>query len=153
MLTEAKHIVRNHYDKDEGDEQLWLLLKKGKMYGSKKTLLELTNFDKKIKLNHLENTWAYTRFSSMIMKYIELMFYIVITNTHNFIYIFMMYSMYQNAGLMSIVYPISIFGYALIEEWRPNKKYWNFIRIYTTCILLIKLMANLSFFNFLLESK
>jgi len=33
MLTEAKHIVKNHYDKDEGDEQLWLLLKKGKMHG------------------------------------------------------------------------------------------------------------------------
>jgi len=56
----------------------------------------------------------------MLMKYIELFFYIFITNTENFLYLFMMMSMYQNAGLMSIIYPISIFGYALIEENRPK---------------------------------
>lgn len=83
----------------------------------------------------------------MLMKYIELFFYIPITNTDTFIYIFMMYSMYQNAGLMSIIYPISIFGYALIEETRPGKRFWDFIRIYTMFILLLKMFFNLSWLN------
>lgn len=80
----------------------------------------------------------------MLVKYVELMIYTVITNTDNFLYFFMMLSMYQNAGLMSIIYPISIFGYALIEENRPSKKYWNFIRVYTICILFLKMIVNLS---------
>lgn len=112
----------------------------------------MTKFDKKIKINHLENTWAFTRPSSMLIKYIELFYYILITNTHNFIYFFMMFSMYQNAGLMSIVYPISIFGYALIEESRPKKEYWDFIRVYTLIILFIKMVANLSWLDSVMDT-
>ena len=33
----------------------------------------------------------------------------------------MMASMMENAGLISIVYPLSIFGYAMLEETRPRK--------------------------------
>ncbi len=40
----------------------------------------------------------------------------------------MIISMYFNAGLISLIYPISVFGYALVEETRPNKNFWNFIR-------------------------
>jgi hypothetical protein len=56
----------------------------------------------------------------------------------------MMLSMFTNAGLISIMYPISIFGFALLEETRPRKQYWTFIRIYTTLILLVKFLFNLS---------
>jgi len=83
----------------------------------------------------------------MFFKYIELLFYIILSNTHTIIYLCMMLSMYQNAGLMSIVYPISIFGYALIEETRPRRGYWDFLRIYTIVILVIKFIWNLSIFD------
>ena len=53
---------------------------------------------------------------------------------------------------MSIIYPISIFGYALIEESRPGKRYWNIIRVYTTIILLLKLIINLSILDSFLNS-
>lgn len=113
----------------------------------------MTKFDKKIKINQLENTWAFTRPASIIAKYVELLFYIGITNTNNLIYIFMMFSMYQNAGLMSIIYPISIFGYALIEETRPSRGFWDFIRYYTIFILLLKLVFNLSWLDPLWDSE
>lgn len=153
MKIEAKHIVRKQYDKKEEQDKLYLILKKLQQGGFKKSIMSMTQIDKKIKIYNLENTWAYTRFSSMIFKYIELAFYIFITNTDNFVYFFMMYSMYQNAGLMSIVYPISIFGYALIEENRPKKQYWDFIRVYSIFILMIKLVANLSWLDDYLDSE
>jgi hypothetical protein len=34
-------------------------------------------------------------------------------------YLFMILSMILNAGLISIVYPFAVFGYALMEEGRP----------------------------------
>lgn len=152
MKIEAKHAVKKLFDKREGDEELYLLLRKSTMHGSKKSLLSMTKLDKRIKITNLENTWAFTRHQSMLMKYFELFFYVFVTNTDNFLYFFMMLSMYQNAGLMSIIYPISIFGYALIEENRPKKGYWDLIRVYTIFILLLKLVANLSWLDDYLNS-
>jgi hypothetical protein len=33
----------------------------------------------------------------------------------------MIMSMYQNAGLISLFYPIAVFGFAALEEKRPKK--------------------------------
>lgn len=59
----------------------------------------------------------------------------------------MMGSMYQGAGLISFIYPISIFGYALLEENRPGHAYWSFMRTYTLVVLTIKFSFNLTLFD------
>ena len=65
----------------------------------------------------------------------------------------MMYSMYMNAGLLSLVYPFSIFGYALLEETRPKRWYWDWIRNYTSCIVCLKFLFNLSAFGAVLQDE
>ena len=65
----------------------------------------------------------------------------------------MMYSMYMNAGLLSLVYPFSIFGYALLEESRPKKGYWDWVRVYTSWILFLKFLFNLSAFGAVLQDE
>jgi len=60
--------------------------------------------------------------------------------------------MYENAGLISLIYPLSIFGYALLEETRPRNFFWKFIRIYTTIILFMKFIFNLDYFSPYLQS-
>lgn len=89
----------------------------------------------------------------MIMRYIETFFYILISQTQNLIYVSMIMSMYQNAGIISLPYPIMVFGYALIEETRPKKEFWRGVRLYTTFILLFKFTLNLKIFDKLLETK
>lgn len=42
-----------------------------------------------------------------------------------------------------MIYPISIFGYALLEENRPKPEFWNFIRNYSIVMLSIKFFINL----------
>ena len=61
-------------------------------------------------------------------------------------------SMYQNAGIISLPYPILVFGYALIEETRPKKQFWRFLRLYTTFVLLFKFIFNLRIFDEYLET-
>ena len=56
----------------------------------------------------------------------------------------MILSMYINAGMISVIYPIAVFGYALIEETRPRKEFWIFIRTYTSFLLVFKFIVNLS---------
>jgi hypothetical protein len=95
----------------------------------------------------MENTWEFTRSFSMAFKIIETFYYIGISNTHNLIYIFMILSMFNNAGLISLVYPVSVLGYSLLEENRPRKEFWDFVRLYTTFILCLKFIWNLEIFN------
>jgi len=89
----------------------------------------------------------------MFFKLLEIFFYIIISNTQNLIFFSMMLSMYMNAGLISIVYPILLFGYALLEETRPRKGFWEYLRYYTTTLLFIKFIFNLSVFEDVLESE
>ena len=116
-------------------------------------MLDITNLHNKIKLSQMKRTWEFTRAPSMAHKLLETLFYIIISNTQNLIYLSMIYSMYANAGLLSIVYPISMFGYALIEETRPRKEYWVFMRNYTSGLVFIKFVANLSIMDRLLQNE
>lgn len=64
----------------------------------------------------------------------------------------MILSMYMNAGFISLPYPFAVFGWALLEERRPGKQFWIFIRYYTTVILGFKFILNLDFFSVILTS-
>jgi hypothetical protein len=55
----------------------------------------------------------------------------------------MILSMILNAGLVSLLYPLGVFGYALMEEGRPGRYFWNFMSGYTLFILFMKLIVNL----------
>jgi hypothetical protein len=80
----------------------------------------------------------------MIFKLSEAVVQAFISNTGNLAYLSMILSMYINAGLLSLVYPLSVFGYALVEETRPGRRFWALIRDYTTFVLFIKFIFNLS---------
>lgn len=59
----------------------------------------------------------------------------------------------MNAGIISLIYPFLVFGYGLLEETRPRKEFWIFIRNYTTVVLFIKFIMNLSIFDKMMGSK
>ena len=44
----------------------------------------------------------------------------------------------NSAGMITIIYPFVVFGYALIEEQRPGKYFWDMMTKYTIFILLMK---------------
>jgi hypothetical protein len=55
----------------------------------------------------------------------------------------MVLSMCFNAGFISILYPLGVFGYALMEEGRPGKWFWRIMLNYTLTILFIKFVVQL----------
>lgn len=58
-------------------------------------------------------------------------------------YIFMVIAHMLNAGMISIIYPFAVFGYALMEETRPGKNFWIFMLKYTVFILFVKFACQL----------
>lgn len=151
MKTEAKEKIKNHYDNLEGSHELHMLIARSKG-NSSLNLLTITQFDKKIKMKELEASWEYTRPWPMMIRLVETFFYVLISQTQTMIYFSMIFSMWANAGIISIFYPIAVFGYAMLEETRPRKEFWDTIRMYTTFILLFKLLLNLQFFEQFLNS-
>lgn len=97
-----------------------------------------------IKLKDMRKSWEFTRTGAILMRLVETFFYIMISQTQNIIYMSMIFSMYQNAGIISLPYPLSVFGYAMLEETRPRKEFWRYVRWYTTVILFFKFSMNLS---------
>ena len=107
-------------------------------------ILTMTAFDRRIKLTQMRNTWEFTRPFSMFIRYIETFFHILISQSQNLVYFAMILSMYENAGLVSLFYPVCVFGFAVLEEKRPKKSFWIMVRKYTVCLLLFKFIFNKS---------
>jgi len=95
----------------------------------------------------MKRTWESTRFVAITLRNIETFFHVLISNTHWLVYIAMIRCMYENAGLISVLYPISVFGYALLEESRPRYQFWEYVRKYTEVILIIKFITSMRFLN------
>ena len=72
--------------------------------------------------------------------YLQLLVDIIVTYSDYVCYIFMIISMMKNAGMVSLVYPFIVFGYALMEEINPKKRIWYDIMIYTEVLILIKFL-------------
>ena len=81
-----------------------------------------------------------TKSYKMIIAYVVLFFHILLSNTALICYLFMIIAHIMNGSLVSMVYPVSIFIYALLEERRPRKIYWRFIIFYSAIILFIKFL-------------
>lgn len=88
-------------------------------------------------------SFEFTRSFAMFINYIETFFCILVSQSETFIYFGMIFSMYMNAGLISLFYPIASFGYGMLEEKRTDKVFWRWIRWYTTGLLLFKFIATL----------
>lgn len=101
----------------------------------KKNIFEELN---DIDIKEMRRTQDQLRFSKIVTAYIRLMFEIIATYSDSICYILMIVSMMKNAGLISILYPLVVFGYSLMEEINPRKRIWYILMIYTELLILTK---------------
>jgi hypothetical protein len=100
----------------------------------KKIFEELNDID----IKEMRRTQDQLRFSKIVSAYIRLMFEIIATYSDSICYILMIVSMMKNAGLISILYPLVVFGYSLMEKINPRKRIWYMLMIYTELLILTK---------------
>ncbi len=91
-----------------------------------------------LKLENMRHTMEYIQTSNLIKQLGVPFIQILASNTHNFAYLWMILSMFINPSILTLVYPLSLFGYALLEETRPGRKFWNYMTYYTLALLLLK---------------
>ncbi len=76
----------------------------------------------------------------------EIIIFIFLSNIEIFIAIAFIIDQCYDASVISIVYPISYFAYALIEYPFPSRYYWRYMIYYSISIISIKLFYQLPFF-------
>lgn len=86
----------------------------------------------------MPETKEFVKFSRLSISFLGVIPKALISKMASIAYIFMIISMITNAGFISILYPLAVFGYALMEEGRPPANFWNFIVFYTTMIIFLK---------------
>lgn len=91
-------------------------------------------------MKEMKRVQDFSQFGKLLRAYFTLIIEIIVTYSDSICYIFMIISMMKNAGLISLLYPIVVFGYALMEEINPRKKIWYTIMIYTEVLILIKFL-------------
>ena len=70
-----------------------------------------------------------------------------------FCYFMMLLATLMKAGLLYMVYPISIFGYCMLEEQRPGRIYWFSILSYTCFLIIFNFIINLKLWEVVLQER
>jgi hypothetical protein len=73
-------------------------------------------------------------------EYFVLIIYAIISCSDIIAYISFFINHIVYGSLISMVYPISVLGYALLENPRPTAKYWRVMLIYAECVILAKML-------------
>jgi hypothetical protein len=89
----------------------------------------------------MKRTVELVKFSRVLNSYIRLIIEIIVSYSDCVCYILMLVSMMKNAGLISLFYPLVVFGYALFEEINPKKKVWYMLMLYTELLILAKFIV------------
>jgi hypothetical protein len=82
----------------------------------------------------------------MLNKYLYLLRQTLISNLQNIAYIAMLYLTMKNVGALTLIYPLSLFGYAILKETSPSKNYWYFLLIYTQTYMLFEFSLSNKYF-------
>ena len=89
-------------------------------------------------------------FFQYILIYLQALF---INNFNWICYFVMILDHMLSSSVITLVYPLSIFCYALLEYPRPTKLYWILVLYYTFIILCVKFFIQLKIRKFIMEDK
>jgi hypothetical protein len=67
----------------------------------------------------------------LMNRYFSLLIKIWVSHSDLACYAFMMLATIETGGFLYLVYPIMIFGKALVHENRPGKTFWAIVLIFT----------------------
>ena len=88
---------------------------------------------------------AEVKFWRMIARYLELLRSVVVTNMDKISYLSMLLVAILQPGVLSLIYPFAVFGYALFEETRPGSKFWYMMLGYTQVLTVVEFALSLNF--------
>jgi hypothetical protein len=81
-------------------------------------------------------------------NYIMMTVLILMSNTQGLVYLFCIVNHLAYASLESVVFPLTVIGYAMLEYPRPPFKYFRFIMLYSELVFFIKFTLQFQIWEF-----
>ena len=118
---------------------------KDKFYRDSDSECSLDEYEEEEKLDFEENNEIVKdyEYEVKLTDYPQLICYFLASNTQTIVYFLFILNHFHYASLVSLVFPLSLFGYAMLEFPRPRMKYFRIMLIYTSCVLFIKFVFQL----------
>ena len=69
----------------------------------------------------------------------------LVDNRQIFVYLLMFFIQLVNGYIITLIFPLLLFTYALVEYPRPRKGFWNTMIILTSCVIIIKYLFQFKF--------
>ena len=86
-----------------------------------------------------------------MQRYFVVVYKTFVSYSELFCYFMMLLSTLIKAGLLYMVYPISIFGYCMLEEQRPGRIFWYTILAYTGVLIIFNFIIQLEVWDAVLS--
>jgi hypothetical protein len=88
-----------------------------------------------------------------IGRYLVVFYKTILSHSELICYLMMLLSTFMKAGWLYMVYPVSIFGYCMLEEQRPGRLFWFFILFYTQCLIILNFVVQLQLWTVVLSAE
>lgn len=88
--------------------------------------------------------------ATLAKRYASLMGKIWVSHSDYFCYIFMLITVIRTGGFLYLIYPLMIFGKAMIHENRPGKTFWLIVLVFTQSMIVGNFIVQLSVWRLLL---
>ena len=118
---------------------------KDKFYRDSDSECSLEEYEEEEKIDFEENNEIVKdyEYEVKLTDYPQLICYFLASNTQTIVYFLFILNHFHYASLASLVFPLSLFGYAMLEFPRPRMKYFRIMLVYTSCVLFIKFVFQL----------
>ena len=96
-------------------------------------------------LKNMKRTQSYLTTRAGPMELVSAIFEMLISNANVIACILMVLAQILNGQLLTMVYPIAVFGYVLLEETRPARWFWDAIILYSLAFIFVRFAAQFNF--------
>ena len=97
------------------------------------------------------NTENFLSWQVVFKRFVVVTYKTFVSYSELFCYFMMLLATLMKAGLLYMVYPISIFGYCMLEEQRPGRIYWYSTLAYTSFLIILNFAIQLQLWESTLD--
>lgn len=96
-------------------------------------------------LEDMQRTQTYMETRAGFYELLSAMIEVFVANAGSICCLLMIFCHLINGALLTVFYPIAVFAYALLEETKPQKWFWNIVIYYTIAFVFIRFATQFNF--------
>lgn len=85
--------------------------------------------------------------AALLGSVVGLLYYRLLEQSQVLVFLLMILNVLVHADLLSVVFPMVLFGWGLMSRPMPSFRFWRFVRVYTAAVLLLRYVFQFRFWG------